>query len=52
MNSNEDLFRRGSFADKMRSGWTKEQLMEYYGLDENHYERIISCLEKIHGKEV
>lgn len=39
-------FKRSSFADKLRAGWTKVQLMQYYGIDEDKYECILASLDK------
>ncbi len=36
-----------SFSQKLRAGWTKEQLMAYYALTEAQYERVIGCLKAI-----
>ncbi len=40
-------YARGSFADKLRAGWTKEQLMKYYRIDEEKYEKILTSLKNI-----
>ena len=36
-----------SFSQKLREGWTKEQLMAYYALTGAQYERVMMCLERI-----
>ncbi len=36
-----------SFSQKMKAGWTKEQLMAYYALTEAQYERVMKCLKEI-----
>ncbi len=36
-----------SFSQKLREGWTKEQLMAYYVLTEVQYEKVMECLERI-----
>jgi len=36
-----------SFSQKLREGWTKEQLMAYYALTEAQYEKVMECLERI-----
>ena len=36
-----------SFSQKLRDGWTKEQLMAYYVLTEAQYERVLECLKAI-----
>jgi hypothetical protein len=36
-----------SFSQKLRDGWTKEQLMAYYVLTEAQYEKVMECLERI-----
>jgi hypothetical protein len=36
-----------SFSQKMKTGWTKEQLMAYYVLTAAQYERVMECLERI-----
>ncbi len=38
---------RGSFADKLRAGWSKEALMKYYRIDEEKYERVLMILKTI-----
>ena len=41
------LNKRSSFADKLRAGWTPSQLVEYYGLSPEKYERILASLKNI-----
>jgi hypothetical protein len=36
-----------SFSQKLRAGWTPEQLMKYYVLSEAQYNRVIASLEAI-----
>ncbi len=36
-----------SFSQKLREGWTKEQLMAYYALTEAQYEKVLRCLRDI-----
>ncbi len=36
-----------SFSQKMKAGWTKERLMEYYALSEMEYEKIMKSLRRI-----
>ncbi len=36
-----------SFSQKLRDGWTKEQLMAYYVLTEAQYEKTMECLKRI-----
>ncbi len=36
-----------SFSQKMKAGWTKEQLMAYYALTEVQYEKVMECLKGI-----
>jgi hypothetical protein len=36
-----------SFSQKLRAGWTQEQLMKYYVLSEAQYNRVIASLEAI-----
>jgi hypothetical protein len=36
-----------SFSQKIKEGWTKEQLIAYYALTEREYERIMDCLKGI-----
>ncbi len=45
MSSQKKTFKRSSFADKLKAGWTKEQLMKYYVLTEQEYGRILDSLE-------
>lgn len=46
MTDQSEKFKRRSFADKLRAGWTKAQLMEYYGIDDAKYERVLASMEK------
>lgn len=39
-----------SFSDKLKAGWSKEQLMKYYCLSEERYNKTIHCLEDIRGR--
>ncbi len=39
-----------SFSQKLRAGWTKEQLMAYYALTEAQYENVLGCLKAIGNK--
>ena len=41
--SNREL----SFRAKLDAGWTKEQLMKHYCLNEDQYQKVINQLEKI-----
>lgn len=37
-----------SFRHRLETeGWTKEQLMKYYAITEEQYNKTIACLEKI-----
>ncbi len=36
-----------SFSQKLRAGWTKEQLMAYYALTEEQFEKVLGCLKAI-----
>ncbi len=36
-----------SFSDKLKAGWSKTDLMRYYGLDEKRYNKVLECLEGI-----
>ncbi len=36
-----------SFSQKLRAGWTKEQLMAHYALTEVQYERVLGWLKAI-----
>ncbi|MDO8727188.1 MAG: hypothetical protein Q7J35_14055 [Candidatus Methanoperedens sp.] len=36
-----------SFSDKLKAGWSREQLMKYYCLSEERYNKTIQCLEDI-----
>lgn len=33
-----------SFSQRMKQGWSKEELMNYYCLSDNEYFRIMVCL--------
>ncbi len=39
-----------SFSQKLRAGWTKEQLMAYYALTEAQYEKVLESLKAIGGR--
>ncbi len=36
-----------SFSQKLRAGWTKEQLMAYYALTGEQYEKVLESLKAI-----
>ncbi len=36
-----------SFSDKLKAGWSKADLMQYYGLDEKQFGEVIASLERI-----
>ncbi len=36
-----------SFADKLRAGWSKADLMKYYCLSEEQYNRVTESLKRI-----
>jgi len=37
-----------SFSQRLKAGWSMEQLMKYYDLSVEKYEKIIKSLEKLH----
>ncbi len=39
--------RTPSFAQRMRAGESKEQLMKYFCISEAQYQKVITCLERI-----
>jgi len=39
--------RQLSFSQRLKSGWSKEQLMKYYVMDEKHYDKVLASLERI-----
>lgn len=43
--------RQLSFSQRMRAGWSKEQLMKYYVISEQQYERVQVCLNRLQGRE-
>ena len=47
MTNRSEIFKRSSFGDKLRAGWTKEELMIYYDIDEEKYDRILASLKII-----
>jgi hypothetical protein len=40
-----------SFSQRFKAGWSKEQLMSYYAMDEKQYNKVIACLESIRKGE-
>jgi hypothetical protein len=40
-----------SFSEKLRAGWSKEQLMKHYAMPEQQYDRVIACLKQIKAKQ-
>ena len=36
-----------SFGQRLDRGWTRMQLMDYYALSENEYERVLASLQNI-----
>ncbi len=36
-----------SFSQKLKAGWTKQELMAHYALTEAQYEKVIGCLKSI-----
>ena len=36
-----------SFSQRLKSGWSKADLMRYYALDESRYNKVIESLERI-----
>jgi len=46
------LKKNASFSERLKGGWTKEQLMKYYSLSEEEYERLIVTIRNIkNGKK-
>ncbi len=43
--------RETSFAQKLKAGWSQEQLEKYYVLAAGQYDRIIACLKVLHEKD-
>lgn len=44
--SNSEL----SFGAKLNAGWTKEQLMKHYCMNEREYDKSIASLKKIRSQ--
>ena len=40
--------KNASFSDRLKEGWTKEQLMKHYSVSEEEYEKLIVCIKNIH----
>lgn len=36
-----------SFSQRLKAGWSKADLMQYYALDEKQYDKVLICLERI-----
>lgn len=41
----------GSFSEKIRRGWTKEQLMRYYCISEEKFIKVCTFLDVLHPHE-
>ncbi|HWQ96158.1 MAG TPA: hypothetical protein VN368_02175 [Candidatus Methylomirabilis sp.] len=39
--------RETSFKEKLDSGWSMAQLMDFYAMNDREYDKIIACLQKI-----
>lgn len=37
-----------SFSQRLKAGWSKEQLMKYYALTEAQFEKILKNLAELH----
>ena len=40
-----------SFSDRLKAGWSKEQLMKHYAMPEQQYDRVIACLKRIKAEQ-
>ena len=38
-----------SFNDRLKAGQTKPELMKYFCINEQQYEKTIACLDRIHA---
>jgi hypothetical protein len=36
-----------SFSQRLNAGWTKDDLMKYYAMNEGQYQKVIESLEGI-----
>jgi len=41
-------FKKNSFSERLKVGWTKEQLMKHYSMSEEEYEKTIVSIKNIH----
>lgn len=39
--------REPSFSDRIKQGWSKEQLLQHYALTEAQYEKALACLNNL-----
>ncbi|MBU4373918.1 MAG: hypothetical protein KKD69_03990 [Euryarchaeota archaeon] len=44
--------RTPSFSQRLKAGWTKEQLVKYYCITEAQYERVVACVKRIEQEVV
>ena len=42
--------RETSFREKLDSGWSMAQLMDYYAMTDREYDRVIACLAELKKK--
>ena len=36
-----------SFSQKLNAGWSKDDLVKYYALNEGQYQKVLNCLDRI-----
>lgn len=42
--------REPSFSQRLRAGWTQQQLMKYYALTDSQYDKVMKSQEEIEKK--
>ncbi len=41
-----------SFSAKLKAGWSKADMMRYYCLTDNEYEKVHECVQRIQSETV
>lgn len=41
------MTRQTSFSDKIKAGWSKQDIMKYYCLSEDGFEKVLACVKAI-----
>ncbi len=39
-----------SFSSKLKAGWSRDDLMKYYALNDSEYEKIHDCVQRIQSE--